>query len=136
MAAARDRIRTLTPVERIGRPVIMIVQTGRPTSRRRWFGPTRLDGRTERGLAATTDESWRTCNPITPAEREAFEKECATRVEEEYTHRGIFPMGDLQHKEQAAVDRVAVSRALVTGGVLLIRRIPPRISIFRAREIS
>ena len=51
---------------------------------------------------------------------------------------GVLPMGDLQHREHAAVERIAISRALIEGGFLLIRRrrITPPVSIFRTRKIS
>ena len=95
-------------------------------------------GRPNGAWEPTPDDSWRARLPITADEREAFDQICRNRVEEEYTRQGILPMGDLQHREQASVDRVAISRALIDGGFLLIRRrrIPPPISIFRSRKIS
>jgi len=80
----------------------------------------------------------RTRDPITAAERESFDRLCRRKVEEEYTQQGILPMLDLQHRERASIERVAISRALIEGGFLLIRRrrIPPPISIFRTRKIS
>jgi hypothetical protein len=47
-------------------------------------------------------------------------------------------MAQLQHREETSIDRVAISRALIELGFLLIRRrrITPPISILRQRKIS
>ncbi len=83
-------------------------------------------------------EVWLRRQPITEAQRRSFREACARYAREEYTQRGLWPMTKLQHREQAAIDRVAVSRALIEQGFLLIRRrrITPPISVFRSRKIS
>lgn len=95
-------------------------------------------GRPHGVLAPTPDEAWSMRDPITKTEREAFDALCHTRLEEEYTRHGLLPMTALQHRERAAIERVAVSRALIDGGFLLIRRrrITPPISALRKRKIS
>lgn len=88
--------------------------------------------------APTPQESWMWRRPILEREREAFEETVSGFAREEYTQRGWLPMAQLQHREQASIDRVAISRALIELGFLLIRRrrITPPISILRQRKIS
>jgi transposase InsO family protein len=92
-----------------------------------------------RGLGSPTPQtSWLWRIPITEAERARFLETCARRASEEYTQRGLVPMTELQHRERASIDRVAISRALIELGFLLIRRrrITPPVSVFRQRKIS
>ena len=91
------------------------------------------------GLAAPTpQESWLTRLPISDTERERFDAVCSRHANEEYTQRGWLPTAALQHREQASIDRGAISRALIELGFLLIRRrrITPPVSLFRLRKIS
>ncbi len=83
-------------------------------------------------------ESWTWRLPITETQRLSFQETCARYAREEYTQRGLLPMAQLQHAERASIDRVAICRALVEQGFLLIRRrrITPPISVFRTRKIS
>jgi transposase InsO family protein len=88
--------------------------------------------------APTPNESWMWRLPIRDAERETFEQAVSRFAREEYTQRGWLPMAGLQHHEQASIDRIAISRALIELGYLLIRRrrITPPVSVLRLRKIS
>jgi transposase InsO family protein len=88
--------------------------------------------------APTPQESWLWRRPIGHTERKAFDETVSRFAREEYTQRGWLPMAQLQHREEASIDRVAISRALIELGLLLIRRrrITPPISILRRRKIS
>lgn len=92
-----------------------------------------------RGIGSPTPQtSWLWRIPITEAERTRFAETCARFEAEEYTERGLLPMAELQHRERAAIDRIAISRALIELGFLLIRRrrITPPVSVLRRRKIS
>jgi transposase-like protein len=95
-------------------------------------------GRPHGVAAPTPNESWLWRTPIKEAERARFAETCARFAREEYTQRGLLPMAELQHREQASIDRIAISRALIELGFLLIRRrrITPPVSILRRRKIS
>ena len=67
-------------------------------------------------------EMWTDRMPIGEAEREMFQRTYRRRYGQECAERGI-PWGvRLQHWEQASIDRVAISRALIEHGFLLFRR--------------
>lgn len=95
-------------------------------------------GRPHGAAAQTPQTSWLCRSPITDAQRRAFEKTYIRYADEEYTQRGWLPMAQLQHRERASIDRIALSRALIEQGLLLIRRrrITPPVSVFRRRKIS
>jgi hypothetical protein len=95
-------------------------------------------GRPNGRLAATPREAWIARTPITDWERERFARLCSGYQVEEYTQRGWLQGTSLQHREQASIDRVAISRALIDSGLLLIRRrrITPPVSVFRRRKIT
>jgi transposase-like protein len=95
-------------------------------------------GRPHGAAAPTPHESWLWRLPITDAQRNSFESVCNRFRAEEYTQRGWSPEASLQHREQASIDRMAISRALIEQGFLLIRRrrITPPVSVFRSRKIS
>jgi hypothetical protein len=95
-------------------------------------------GRPNGRLAPTPQEAWLARSPITETERRSFDELCDRYKAEEYTQRGWLQESSLQHREQASIDRVAISRALIDSGLLLIRRrrITPPISVFRSRKIS
>ncbi len=86
----------------------------------------------------TPQEAWLARLPLTDTERVRFEETRARFAAEEYTQRGLLPMAHLQHREQASIDRIALSRALMDQGFLFIRRrrITPPVSVFRQRKIS
>lgn len=88
--------------------------------------------------APTPKESWLWRLPIADTQRRCFDEACAGFTNEEYTQRGWLPMARLQHREQASITRVAISRALIELGFLLVRRrrITPPVSVFRQRKIS
>ena len=91
------------------------------------------------GIGSPTPQtSWLWRIPITDVERTRFAETCAHYATEEYTQRGLLPMAELQHRERASIDRIAISRALIELGYLLIRRrrITPPVSILRRRKIS
>lgn len=95
-------------------------------------------GRPRGANASTPEDAWRARIAITDAQRKAFHDVYARAAAEEYARRGLLPMTQLQHAEQAAVDRAAISSALITLGFLLIRRrrITPPISTLKRRKIS
>ena len=88
--------------------------------------------------APTPHESWLWRRPITENERNDFEEAARQRAREEYTQRGWLPTVRLQHREQASIDRLAIGRALIEMGFLLIRRrrITPPVSALRSGKIS
>ena len=88
--------------------------------------------------APTPKESWLWRWPVTDGERNAFEEVVRRFAREEYTRRGWLPTVRLQHREQSSIDRLAIGRALIELGFLLIRRrrITPPISSLRYRKIS
>lgn len=88
--------------------------------------------------APTPQDSWLWRRPITEKERSDLEEVVRQRAREEYTQRGWLPTVRLQHREQASIDRLAIGRALIEMGFLLIRRrrISPPISTLRYRKIS
>jgi len=86
----------------------------------------------------TPHERWLARPELTPGERRAFGEAYVHWATQEYTRLGLLPMDKLQHWDQAAIDRVALTRALIEEGFLLIRRrrIRPPVSLFRTRKIS
>lgn len=86
----------------------------------------------------TPHERWISRSEITQGERQAFGEAYTRAAEQEYTRLGLLPMSTLQHWDRAAIDRVAITRALIEEGFLLVRRkrIHPPISWLRQRKIS
>ena len=86
----------------------------------------------------TPHERWLARPELTPGERRAFGEAYARWAEPEYIRLGLLPMATLQHRDQSQIDRVALTRALIEEGFLLIRRrrIRPPVSLFRTRKIS
>ena len=73
-------------------------------------------------LGPTPQETWNDRMPLGQAERELFGRTYRRCRARECTERGL-PWGQqLQHREQASVDRVAIGRALIEHGFLLVRR--------------
>jgi transposase InsO family protein len=95
-------------------------------------------GRPHGRSSPTPQESWLERLPISDAQRQAFDDACSRFAEQEYTQRGWLPTASLQHRERSSIDRIAISRALIDFGFLLIRRrrITPPVSVFRRRKIS
>jgi putative transposase len=95
------------------------------------------EGRPRGSDAASPYDAWLNRTPITQAQRDALHDCYATLAAEEYARRGLPPMTRLQHQEQASIDRVAISHALIEHGFLLIRRrrITPPVSRLRTRKI-
>ena len=89
-----------------------------------------LTARPRRLHGATPDQVWQTRRPLTTEERAAFQATVEQFRTEARVERGLPAHGPLTRTEQAAVDRVALRRALVAHDLLLFRRrrIPPRIS--------
>jgi len=79
-------------------------------------------GRPWGALGPTPLEAWRRRQPIAPDERAAFLALYQRHAQTEREARGWLPGIELQHREQAAVDRVAISRTLIDQGFLLVRR--------------
>jgi transposase InsO family protein len=96
------------------------------------------EGRPRGSDAPSPDDAWLSRIPITQAQRDALHARYAALAAEEYARRGLPPMTRLQHQEQASIDRVAISHALIDNGFLLIRRrrITPPVSRLRTRKIS
>lgn len=75
------------------------------------------------GLAGETpDEAWAGRSPVTPEDREAFARRVERYEAEARAEAGYLPGVVVSVKEQDAVNRVAISRALVARDLLLIRR--------------
>ena len=88
--------------------------------------------------AAIPRELWERRAPIQPAERKALLARYRYHEARERRAEGIANELVMAHYEQAAVDRVAIRRALVDEGLLVIRRkrISPRIVRRRTSRIS
>ena len=86
------------------------VQQANETARPRgWLGP-------------TPNQAWHDRVPLRDDEREEFLATYRRHYTRESAARGV-PWGvQLQHREKASIDRVAISRSLVDHGYLLIRR--------------
>ena len=78
----------------------------------------------------TPSERWKSRIGVSDIERERFMSCCRRHQRNERTARGIPDDVHLQHREQASIDRIAITRALVEHGFLMIRRrrIPLRIA--------
>ena len=86
-------------------------------------------------LGPTPKESWHARLPIGDADREMFQSSYRKCYAVESSQRGLPWNVNLQHREQAAIDRVAISRALIEHGFLLIRRRRITLPIPRPRAI-
>lgn len=86
--------------------------------------------RPRRLRGATAEEVWESRWVLQAAEREEFRSSVHREQEAEWLAQGGLPAGTVSHWEQAAVDRVALRRALVAHGLLLFRRrsIPAQIT--------
>jgi transposase len=85
--------------------------------------PRRLHGQ-------SPQQAWDARTPLTAEERNVFAATLAQCQTEARLERGLHPEQPLTRAQQAAVDRVAFSRALVAHDLLLFRRrrIPPKIT--------
>lgn len=70
----------------------------------------------------TPQEMWIDRIPIGKTERTMFQRTYRRRAMDERRERGLPWYVRLQHGEQASIDRVAIGRALIDHGFLLIRR--------------
>lgn len=70
----------------------------------------------------TPQEMWIDRIPIGESERRMFQKTYRRRALQERRERGLPWYVRLQHGEQSSIDRVAIGRALIDHGFLLIRR--------------
>jgi transposase InsO family protein len=77
--------------------------------------PRRLKG-------ATPEETWATRAPLTIEQRQRFQKTVTRFQAEARAEANLPPTGELTRTQQAAVDRVALRRALVEHDLLLFRR--------------
>ena len=73
-------------------------------------------------LAPTPDLAWRSRMPITRAERYLFRAAVERLRKELRKEMGILPGMESERPTRSAVDRVAISRALIERGYLSIRR--------------
>jgi len=67
-------------------------------------------------------QAWTRRQPIAPEERAAFLALHQRYAADERQTRSLLPGIELQHREQAAIDRVAIARTLINQGFLLVRR--------------
>jgi transposase InsO family protein len=91
------------------------------------------------GLAGLTPEqAWRGRTPITEIEARLFRSAYDHQRERECAEREIPSWQDRSHWLRASIDRVALSRALIERGYLLIRsrRVTPPITLRSAGRIS
>ena len=97
-------------------------ETGRPWGRQ---GP-------------TPDEVWHSRAPISDNERAAFLDTYLAHARAERRERGMGEHEVLSHEEQSAVDRMAISRALIDHGLLKVRtrRITPPVVRAKTAKIT
>lgn len=81
-----------------------------------------LANETSRIEGATPDVLWARRTRITPEERRTFLATYHRHQLSERRDRGVSPDTELERHEQASLDRVAITRALVELGYLLVRR--------------
>lgn len=86
----------------------------------------------------TPDEAWAEREPLTASDRASFDAAYRVHAVREREQREISPFTRLQRQEQASIDRVAISRALMDTGFLSFRRrrISPPIRRQLEQEIS
>lgn len=70
----------------------------------------------------TPEDMWRSRLPIEPEERAAFLDIYREHYRQERSQHNVLDGVQLQHQEQAEIDRVAIAAALIARGLLLIRR--------------
>jgi len=89
-------------------------------------------------LSPTPQEAWERREPVNPALRDAFISAYVDFESKARADLGYLPGLDLSPRQQAAVDRIAISRALVAYGFLFFRRrrITPPFKARRPRRIS
>lgn len=94
----------------------------------RWWEP----------FAPTPENLWRVRRPLTPDERTEFLALVAKTRDEARASRGWLPGVEIGSRENASVDREAISRSLVASGNLEFRRrrIPLPVSSANWRKIS
>jgi transposase InsO family protein len=75
------------------------------------------------GLRGPTPEAvWNSKKPISEKERRRFQKAYNRHYERECRERGISDLSDVAAHQKESVDRIAIRRALVEEGYLVIRR--------------
>jgi transposase InsO family protein len=86
----------------------------------------------------TPGEAWRGRTPLTKIEAQLFRSAYDHERERECAERGITTSQNGSHWLRASIDRVALSRALIARGYLLIRsrRVTPPITLRSAGRIS
>jgi hypothetical protein len=86
----------------------------------------------------TPDQTWATRQPISQETRQAFIQTVRNLETEARQELGFLPGIDLDHYDQAAVNRLAIGRACVASGLLQIRRrrFSPQITQRIASKIS
>ena len=86
----------------------------------------------------TRDQAWLNREPLQESESEALQTAYNRHHEEECARRGISGCGSYPARLQAAVNRIAISRALIECGFLLVRRrrITPPITARKWRRIA
>jgi transposase InsO family protein len=86
----------------------------------------------------TPDVAWSRREPVTLEERHALHDTYRRFERLERQERSLLPDVELSRREQASIDRIAISRALIERGLLLVRRrrITPPFSQQLLRKIS
>ena len=86
----------------------------------------------------TPDQAWQTRMLVTDIEARRFRLAYDQERERAYAERDNAASSEDSHWHRASIDRVALSRALIERGLLLIRsrRITPPITLQSARRIS
>jgi len=86
----------------------------------------------------TPKQAWQSRTPMTEIEAQLFRAAYDHQQERACTERGIRTSNDASHWLRASIDRVALSRALIERGYLLIRsrRVTPPITLKYAGRIS
>jgi len=71
--------------------------------------------------AATPDQAWAERLPLTPSQRTSLRASCENHRRQEQQIRGLS-QSLLSKRERSGIDRIAIGRALIDKGYLLIRR--------------
>jgi len=73
-------------------------------------------------VAPTPDVAWHRREPVTESERDALHETYRRHERLERHQRALLPEVGLTRREQASIDRIAITRALIERGLLLVRR--------------
>jgi len=80
-------------------------------------------------LSPTPDETWGERGGTNLWNRRVFRRHYEREYREAVSERGLLPLLPIDRSDKEAVDRIAISKALIAGGFLCVRRrrvSPPR----------